>query len=383
MSASQRLRFVFAGGGTGGHLYPAIAIADRVRDLLGGSQQADILFVGTRRGLEYRLGDRLGYPLHLVNIRGIARRFSLGNLLVPLLVVTSLFSAGRLLHRFRPHVVVGTGGYAAWPVARAAVARRIPLILQEQNSFPGMVTRRLAAHARTIFLGFEQARRYLPDHANTVVTGNPVRAAITSGDRARALQRFGLSPERRTILVLGGSQGARALNRAVLASLRKQPLGSGYQLLWQTGKRDHAEVMAALGDLAAGHAVFAFTDHMPDVYAAADIAVARAGALTLAELAACRVPAVLVPYPHAAGDHQRRNAEALVTRGCARLVGERELSERDILDDVIELLETGQAETMRGMLAACAPDEPAADVIAREVIAVAEEQRQREERSAG
>ncbi|RME21967.1 MAG: UDP-N-acetylglucosamine--N-acetylmuramyl-(pentapeptide) pyrophosphoryl-undecaprenol N-acetylglucosamine transferase, partial [Candidatus Zixiibacteriota bacterium] len=141
---SPQYRFVFAGGGTGGHLFPAVAIADRLRELLQGKGQVQIVFVGTRRGLEYRRREQLGYPLHLINIRGIVRSFTLKNLLVPFLVVTSLWQASRLLRRFRPQVVIGTGGYVAWPVGRAAIGAGIPLVLQEQNSYPGIVTRRLA-----------------------------------------------------------------------------------------------------------------------------------------------------------------------------------------------------------------------------------------------
>ncbi|RME29933.1 MAG: UDP-N-acetylglucosamine--N-acetylmuramyl-(pentapeptide) pyrophosphoryl-undecaprenol N-acetylglucosamine transferase, partial [Candidatus Zixiibacteriota bacterium] len=332
--------------------------------------------------LEYRRREQLGYPLHLINIRGIVRSFTLKNLLVPFLVVTSLWQASRLLRRFRPQVVIGTGGYVAWPVGRAAISAGIPLVLQEQNSYPGIVTRRLAARASKLFLGFEEARRYLPETAATRVTGNPVRRSLLNGNREAALKKFKLDPRKKTILVLGGSQGARAINRAVLRSLQNTTWSECCQLLWQTGKRGYTEVVAQAGDRVTGHTLFPFADDMAAVYAAADIAIARAGALTLAELEACRVPAVLIPYPYAAGDHQRKNAQSLVARDCARLLNEEELSHRDILAVAAQLLTSGEAEQMKRHLATSAPKEPAVDVIAREVIAIAQQQLPQEERIA-
>jgi len=382
-TATRQYRLVFAGGGTGGHLYPAIAIADRVREVLSGrGEVVEIIFVGTRRGLEYRRREQLSYPLHIINIRGIVRSFTLKNLLVPFLVVTSLWQASRLLRRFRPQAVIGTGGYVAWPVGRAAVGAGITLLLQEQNSFPGIVTRRLAARATKVFLGLEEARRYLPSEAKTQVTGNPVRTSILNGNREAAMKKFNLDPHKKTILVLGGSQGARAINRAVLRSLENKSWSDRCQVLWQTGKRGYTEVVAQAGDRATGHTLFPFADDMASVYAVADIAIARAGALTLAELQACRLPAILIPYPYAAGDHQRKNAQSLVARGCARLIDEKELSHQDVIALAVQLLDNGETEKMKRCLAASAPKEPAVDVIAREVIAIAEQQLRQEERIA-
>ncbi len=307
MTALRSARVIFAGGGTGGHLYPAIAIADRLRDLLSARGGADILFVGTRHGLEYRQRETLGYPLHLINMRGLARSLSIRNLLVPLIALTALYRASRLLRKFRPDLVVGTGGYVAWPVLNRAAAQGIPTVLQEQNSFPGIVTRRASRAAQRIYLGFDGAREHLPSEANIVVTGNPVRGTIGTANRSEAIREFGLDPEKKTILILGGSQGARAINQAVLRSLIHSGLDAGYQLLWQTGKREYKDVSAAAGDKVTGRSLFPFAQRMDLVYAAADVAVARAGALTLAELIACNLPAILIPYPFAAGDHQRHN----------------------------------------------------------------------------
>ncbi len=366
---TRTARLVFAGGGTGGHLFPAIAIADRITELLAGQNPPTIVFVGTRRGIEYRMRETLAYPLELINIRGIARSFTFKNLLVPFLMVGALLKARSVLETVKPDVVIGTGGYVSWPILKMASWRKIPAVLQEQNSYPGVTTRRLAGGARRIYLGYEEARAFLPSTAHTIVTGNPVRRSVIGGDRREARQTFGLDPDKRTILVLGGSQGARSINRAVLKSLQCDALPEGYQLLWQTGKRDYKEVVAAAGKKARGHSLFPFENRMHLVYAAADAAIARAGAVSLAELQACAVPALLVPYPYAAGDHQRKNARAAVERGFARLVNQEDIEKVDLLEEVVTMFEGGQTEQMRqAMLRQAIDSGPAVDMIAEDII---------------
>jgi UDP-N-acetylglucosamine--N-acetylmuramyl-(pentapeptide) pyrophosphoryl-undecaprenol N-acetylglucosamine transferase len=374
MTSERPARVVFAGGGTGGHLYPAIAIADRLRDLLAPQGGADILFVGTRHGLEYRQRESLGYPLHLINMRGLARSFSLRNLLVPLIALTALVQASRLLRKFRPDLVVGTGGYVAWPVLNRATAQGVPTVLQEQNSFPGIVTRRTCRAARRIYLGFEGAREHLPSGVDILVTGNPVRGAIGSADRSEAIREFGLDPNKKTILILGGSQGARAINQAILQSLARNSLDAGYQLLWQTGKREYKDVSATAGDKVTGRSLFPFAERMDLVYAAADMAIARAGALTLAELIACDLPAILIPYPFAAGDHQRHNASEMVARGMALMIDEKELSGKDLLKEATTLMASGSLERMRQSLAVHNRDrKPAVEIIAEDIVKIISE----------
>jgi len=379
MTATARAaRFLFAGGGTGGHLYPAVAIADQLSRTLGAQRPVEILFVGTRRGLEYRKRDSLGYPLHLINVRGLARRLTLSNLLVPFVLLGALISCCRLLRRFDPDVVVGTGGYVAFPVLKVAAWKKIITVLQEQNSFPGVTTRKLVRRAQRVYLGFERAAEYLTTEGEIMVTGNPVRPNIASGDRNEAARAFGLDPNKKTILVMGGSQGARAVNQAVLRSLRQSELGADYQLLWQTGERDYTDVSGEVGEKA-GHALFPFATDMAAVYAAADLAVARAGAISLAELEACRLPALLIPYPHAAGDHQRKNADECAKRGYATVVDEKDLSGIDILRTAQKLLASGQADDMRERLRHdLAGRRSAADVIAEDIIGLLHEKERQE-----
>lgn len=378
MTPPKTARLIFAGGGTGGHLYPAVAIADRISEMLQGKSRVEIIFVGTKRGLEYRVRDSLGYPLKLINVRGVVRRLTPVNLLVPLLLAGALMKASSLLNRFAPHIVVGTGGYVAWPVLRMAVRKKITAVIQEQNSFPGMTTRKLAPKVNKIYLGFEKARTYLKTSAPVMVTGNPVRTSLTNGDRSEALKKFHLDPIRKTILVLGGSQGARALNRAILTGLERQSLPENYQLLWQTGKRDYTEVIASAGEKVKRHSLFPFENNMALVYAAADLVISRAGALALAELEACRLASLLVPYPFAAGDHQRQNAEAFVNKGFAVSLDEKQLAQVSLLDKALALFESGEVDRMRQAIEQQTKNrKPAVDIIAEDIInLISREERQ-------
>lgn len=367
--ANKTARLIFAGGGTGGHLYPAIAIADRVSELLKDRMNVEIMFVGTTRGLEYRIRETLGYPLQIINVRGIVRSLDVRNLLVPFVLIGALLKAHRLISSFSPHVVVGTGGYVSWPILRVAASHKITTVLQEQNSFPGITTRKLATRANRIYLGFAKASEYLHTDARIIVTGNPVRRTISDGDRAEALKAFNLDPRKKTILVIGGSQGARAVNNAVLKSLLAGSLPEGFQLLWQTGKRDYKEVITNAGEKVQGHALFPFENRMALVYAVADLAIARAGAITLAELEACAVPSLLIPYPFAAGDHQRKNAEEVTRQDLAITVDDRDLDQHDVLKDAVRELTNGHAEVMRGKLKSLRLNKkPAVDFIAEDII---------------
>jgi UDP-N-acetylglucosamine--N-acetylmuramyl-(pentapeptide) pyrophosphoryl-undecaprenol N-acetylglucosamine transferase len=365
----ESVRLVFAGGGTGGHLYPAIAIADCLAELLREKYQVDIHFVGTKRGIEYRVKDQIGYPLHLIQMQGIVRALTLRNLLVPFVVALGLSQSLRLMAQLSPHLVIGTGGYVSWPVLKAASLKGIPTVIQEQNSFPGIATRRLAGKAKAVYLGFDDARAHLTSLANCLLTGNPVRTSLRGADRADALRVFKLDPAKTTILVFGGSQGAHAINEAVLSGLLGKKMPANYQLLWLTGKRDYMEVNARAGDMAASHALFPFEHRMNLVYAAADLAIARAGALTLAELEMCTVPAVLVPFPHAAGDHQRKNAKSYAALGFAEVIDETALPQNDLLSHAVDLCQSGRADAMRAAIKARHTGQPSAvDIIARDIL---------------
>jgi len=202
------MNVLFAGGGTGGHLFPALAIAEEIMALEKDSQ---IEFVGTRYGIEYRMRDKLGYPLTLISMRGLSRTISPSLVMFPFRLIASIIQSSKICTRFKPDVVVGTGGYVAGPVIIAAAMKKIPLVLQEQNSYPGLVTRKLATKTNVVFTAYRKAEEYLPAEVAYRLLGNPIRRSLTKGNREAALKKFGLKEDRTTILVLGGSQGARRM----------------------------------------------------------------------------------------------------------------------------------------------------------------------------
>jgi UDP-N-acetylglucosamine--N-acetylmuramyl-(pentapeptide) pyrophosphoryl-undecaprenol N-acetylglucosamine transferase len=363
------INILFAGGGTGGHLYPAIAIANRLAQLWNGSRPLEISFVGTRRGLEYRLGDKLGYPLHLINVRGLARSFTLKNLLVPFVLLVAMFKTSMILNKLKPTVVIGTGGYVALPVLKMAKVKKIACVVQEQNSFPGITTRRTAWYAERIYLGMPGAQEKIKTNGQMIVTGNPVRTDLVNGNREAGLARYNLDRSKKTILILGGSQGARGVNEAVKRSLLSGKFDNDYQLLWQTGKGAYKELSDAVSDKAQGHALFPFAENMSEIYAAADVAIARAGALTLAELQAVELPAILIPYPSAAGDHQRKNALDYKGQGLAEVIEEHQLDGLNLVDRAVQLHRSEQFDKMKTALKnKNAGNRPAVDLIAEDIM---------------
>jgi len=367
----KTFRAIFAGGGTGGHLFPALAIADKLKSRLEGEYAIDFRFVGTKRGIEYRMRDRLGYPLHLMNVRGLARSAALSNLLFPFLLLWAYLKSLIMILRFQPDIVIGTGGYVMGPIFLAAATLNTLRVIQEQNSYPGVTTRQLAIKAHKVFLGFDDARRHLKSGCDIVVTGNPIKEIIGTISREEGIRHFNLNPAKKTILILGGSQGAMSINLNILDCLKNLP--DGYQLIWQTGDRGYQDLVDLAGERLTGHVAFAITDRVELAYAAADIVIARAGATTLAELEASKLPAILVPYPFAAADHQRKNAESFEHEGAAVLFGDEQLGKVDLLQEAVTILESDTYATMKQAVQAmhARRERPATDVIVDEIMQLA------------
>lgn len=369
MSGIRPLRIAFAGGGTGGHFYPAIAISEALERL---SPPASIirLFFGTVRGIEYRQREKLQLPLTILPVRGLVRRLTLRNLLVPYYFLRSLSMARSELRTFRPDIVVGTGGYVSLPVLTAAGQLGIPYVIQEQNSFPGIATRKAAAKSSMIFTAFPEIREHLPAHQSKIRQyGNPIRGDIGTISRETARGQLGITADETTILILGGSQGARTINDAVLGHLREFPLSADVRLIWQTGERDYSHVMDTLGANAKHHLIFPFAAELSPHYAAADIALCRAGALTLAELDQAALPAIVIPYPFAAANHQEKNARSAEAIGAVRLCLERELDSRQPLQEALAMVTDGTAAAMRDTLLSASKHRPAAaERIARDIL---------------
>ena len=344
MSAAPRApAILFAGGGTGGHLYPAIALAEafRARD-----PQTRVHFVGARRGIEARVLPERGLPHTLLPSEPIHRSQPWRNWRLIPAFFGSVGGLRRIFREFQPDLVVGTGGYASGPVAGWALLKGVPLALQEQNSYPGVTTRLLARRARQVHLAFPEAEAYLSPGPRTEVlyNGNPILPPDRSIRREEARSKFGLT-DGVVVLVVGGSQGSRAINEALLTDLRELAAGrlrerpEGLQLLWATGPAHHASISGRLAELGLGDwvRVVAYIQEMPAALASADAAVSRAGAMALAELCAWGIPSVLIPLPTAAANHQHHNAAALARAGAAILLPERELTPGRLWNELLTL----------------------------------------------
>ncbi len=363
------MRVLIAGGGTAGHVFPAIALAER----LSGEPGVEVAFAGTSTGQEARLVPAAGFAFETVEARPLRRELSLDALAAPLVAARSIAACRPLVER--ADVVVGMGGYVSVPVGLAAVRRGRPLVLHEQNAVPGLANRLLARRARVVCLSFAEAGAHLPRRARVAVTGNPIRARVLEAARdperlaAAAREELGLEPGLRTLVVFGGSQGALRLNTVAAQAIptlvaRRADL----QVLLLTGPSHERTVLAALGDVPRVR-ILGFLERMELAYAIADLVVARAGATTCAELSACGVPAVLVPYPHATAHHQDANAAALERAGAAIVLADRELSPERLAGVALELLAdpdrlSAMARAMRDW---SRPD--AAEALAREVLA--------------
>ncbi len=332
---------VIAGGGTGGHVFPAVSIAEEFLNREGGN---DVLFVGTRRGMEREVVTRLGYAMRFIKVGKFLGMNPLHKASALAVAAAATWGAARIIRSFAPDVVVGTGGYVAGPVVAAAALLRVPTLVCEQNSVPGLTNRVLGRMARRIAVGFAEGARHFPA-AKTVVTGNPVRRSIV---RAAACASTAGRPEdgRLTVLVVGGSQGARTLNRVMPRALAIVGR-AGLRVIHQTGRAERdtvAEAYAAAGIEAEVHG---FIEHIEEAYLRADLVVCRAGAGTIAEITVMGLPALLVPYPHAAHDHQRRNAEAMERAGAARVVDEKKLTAEAAAEVLREMMSEGVLERMK------------------------------------
>ncbi len=329
------LRVIISGGGTGGHIFPAIAIANALK-----KQQptAEILFVGANGRMEMEKVPAAGYKIIGLDIQGIQRKAILKNFAFPIKVIKSVSKALSIIKNFKPNVVVGVGGYASGPLLYAASLKGIPYLIQEQNSYAGITNKLLGKKARKICVAFDGMDRFFPAK-NILKTGNPIREASIAieGKKEEGYKYFGLSANKKTILVTGGSLGARTLNNAVKAGI-DDLLVADVQILWQTGKFYYKGIIEQLGEkYHANICITEFLERMDLAYAIADVIISRAGAGTIAELCAIRKPVILVPSPNVAEDHQTKNALALVNNEAAILVSDVEAPEK-LISTAIALL---------------------------------------------
>jgi UDP-N-acetylglucosamine--N-acetylmuramyl-(pentapeptide) pyrophosphoryl-undecaprenol N-acetylglucosamine transferase len=357
----EKLRILIAAGGTGGHVFPAIAIADEIKKL---NQNTEYLFVGTKDKIEARVVPQRGYTLKYIWISGFYRSFRFDNLLFPLKVVVSFCQSFILIRNFKPDIVIGTGGYVCGPVLYSASMLGIPIVVHESNSYPGMTTRLLSKRAMKIFTAFDKTTQWLKRKDNVELIGTPTRDALGTISREQGIRFFNLDPSKETVLIFGGSLGAASINQAVKEMINEL-IGAGIQLIWQTGK----SYTVSMNELKTKKSVWigAFIDRMEYAFAAADVVVCRAGATTLAELTRLGKAAILVPYPHAASDHQTYNARSLVDAGAAIMITDKNIKTK-LKKELIYLLSDDQK--MLQMSEACKklgkPD--AGSEIARRII---------------
>lgn len=328
------LRIIIAGGGTGGHLFPAIAIAEEFKRI---RPDAEILFVGTKEKIEARVVPQYGFQFQSIWISGVHRKRFFKNLLVPLKIIVAMMQSYSIIKNYKPNVVIGTGGYTAGPVLFVASLMKIPTMIHEQNSYPGVTTRMLSKRVSQVHLSFEESKKYFSKKENLIVSGNPTRGSLEQVNQADALKYFGLSGEKqKTVLVFGGSLGARTINNAMLKCI-EQLVKQNVWVIWQTGKEDFERIQKKCASYAQAVKVFAFIDRMEYAYAISDIVVCRAGATTIAELTRLGKAAILIPYPHAAADHQTENAKVLAAAGAAQLLYDSDAVEQlpEILSNVL------------------------------------------------
>lgn len=367
---NENIRIIISGGGTGGHIFPAVSIANAIKEM---HPEAEILFVGAEGRMEMHRVPAAGYPIKGLPVAGFDRK----NLLKNIPVLIKLFKSQRLARKivkdFRPHAAVGVGGYASGPTLKVAGSMGIPTLLQEQNSYAGVTNKLLAKQAKKICVAYEGMERFF-EKDKIILTGNPVRQGLlnATATREEAIASFGLNPEKRTILILGGSLGARTINQCLMEHLDKIKT-SGVQFIWQTGKIYIDEARAAVaqaGEMPMLH-VTDFISDMATAYSAADLVISRAGAGSISEFCLLQKPVILVPSPNVAEDHQTKNALALVDKNAALYVKDAEARER-LLDKAIDAV--GQPELLKNLsknIVKLAFTD-SANVIAKEVLKLAE-----------
>jgi UDP-N-acetylglucosamine--N-acetylmuramyl-(pentapeptide) pyrophosphoryl-undecaprenol N-acetylglucosamine transferase len=329
----RKIKVIISGGGTGGHIFPALAIANALKEM---NIDNEILFVGALGRMEMEKVPAAGYKIIGLDIRGVQRKMSLSNFSVPFKVISSVLKSKRIIKDFKPDAAVGVGGYASGPLLWAATSSKIPSIIQEQNSFPGITNRLLAKRVQKICVAYNGMEIFFPAK-NIVMTGNPVRQDIakTAGKEMQAMEFFGLDRSKKTLLIIGGSLGARTINESIAVGIEKLN-AAGIQLIWQTGKSYFEKAKAFAS---ANIKVFDFIKEMDLAYAAADAVISRAGALSVSELCLVGKPVIFVPSPNVTADHQTKNGMTLVEKNAALIVRDAEAKEK-LVDAAILLMQS-------------------------------------------
>jgi UDP-N-acetylglucosamine--N-acetylmuramyl-(pentapeptide) pyrophosphoryl-undecaprenol N-acetylglucosamine transferase len=333
------MKVMITGGGTGGHIYPAIAIADKIRQ---EDPTGEILFVGTERGKESELVPQCGYPIEFIHVSGFSRKNMLRNVKVVWEYAVALREAGKIIDRFRPELVIGTGGYVSAPLIRAAAKRGIRTFIQEQNAIPGLTNRLLEKDVEKVFLGFKEASSGFKYPQKHVFSGNPVRSAFYTADKSTARTLLNIDPDAFVILAFGGSQGAGRINKAMIDVVNRYNGVPGVVVIFVPGKYYYLPVMTELLEqkihLQDNITILEYINDMEHYLPAADLVISRSGALTVSEISVCGKPAILIPSPIVTGDHQLFNANVLGNQGGAVVIEEKNLTDAGLLAEIERLI---------------------------------------------
>jgi len=316
------LRIIISGGGTGGHIFPAISIANAIKKRWDDSE---ILFVGAKDRMEMERVPAAGYTIVGLPVSGFDRKHLLKNIAVAIKLLKSMYMANKIIADFKPDVAVGVGGYASGPILRAAASKGIPALIQEQNSYPGVTNKMLAEKAVKICVAYEGLEKYFPKE-KIVLTGNPCRQdlMVSEENKRKGIEFFRLSPEKKTILVIGGSLGAKTINESIIKAFPKIEQADDVQIIWQCGKYyyDNIKQLQDEGKIPSNVRLHDFISHMDYAYSVADLIISRAGAGSISEFCLLGKPVILVPSPNVAEDHQTKNAQALVEKGAAVMIAD-------------------------------------------------------------
>lgn len=334
-------RVILSGGGTGGHIYPAVSIAKEIKRRF---EDAEIIFIGTEKGLESSIIPKEGFKLEIIKVRGLVRKLSIENVIAVKESIMSLFGVMKIIRQFKPDIVIGTGGYVCGSVLLAAAILNIPTLIHEQNAFPGVTNKILSRLVDIVALNFSEASKYFPKNNKIVVTGNPIRSDILNVTKEAGLREFGFTPDLPVVFAVGGSRGAKKINESVLTIAKQCVKGSAFQMLHMTGQTQYESIKESYikEDIPLDTKflrVVPYLHNMPHALAASDIIISRCGASTLSEITVLGKPSILIPFPYATDNHQEYNARALEINGAAVVILERDLNEKILYDEVMNMLE--------------------------------------------
>lgn len=367
------MRVIMSGGGTGGHIYPAITI---IRAIQQQAKSCEILFIGTKEGLEADIIPKEGFDFKTIDVRGFERRLSFKNIQTIIKTVSSVWQSKKIISEFKPDIVIGTGGYVCGPVLLAASMMGIPTMIQEQNVIPGITNKILSRFVNKIAVGYAEASKNFSNQSKVFVSGNPIRPEVLSATREAGIIEFGLDPAKRTVLISGGSRGARSINKAMLQVHQQFAGREDIQLLHVTGQSEYNSIVENLQQCSidipkTGNIIIKpYLYNMPQALAVADIAIFRAGAVGLAELTARGIPAIIIPYPYAAENHQEFNARVMEDHGAAVVIRDAELNGSKLITAIHELVSNPQKLNEMAIASRRIGCPEAAEVIAKTALAM-------------